>query len=48
MVSRLLLAYFTYGRCPGLEMSVRAVLQLVPLSVEVDMVGLKFPPRQNR
>ena len=46
MVSVPLLAYFTYGRCPGTLISVRAGAQLSSSS-EVENVGLKFPPRQN-
>jgi len=46
MVSTPLPAYFTYGRCPGTLISVRAGAQLVAL-LEVEKVGLKFPPRQN-
>jgi hypothetical protein len=48
IVSLPLLAYFTYGRCPRMEITVRARLQ-VPAPVSfVDSVGFMFPPRQNR
>ena len=47
IVSRPLLAYFTYGRWPALKITVRAGDQVLP-SADVDIDGLKLPPRQNR